>query len=387
VAPIRSRALGIAVVPLVLALLAVVLVPQSGQASPKPPIDQVKAQLDALNAQAEVAQENLNQTRVQVAAGQRTLAQLEARVARSQVVATEARSRVGRLAAAAYRSGGVDQTVQLLLADDPTRFLEQVSALDTVTRHQSDLLRAAAVAEQRLAQDKLAAAQQLAALHALHAAAARSYAQVQTARDKATALLASLEAAQRAALAKAEAQARARAQAQAAAALAQARAAAARSRAAAAAAAKARSTSKPRTAHRVSHPVVHRSGGSAGSSGGSAGGSIGRRVVAYALAQVGDSYVWGATGPSAFDCSGLTMRAYAQVGVSLPHSSSAQYHSGRHVSAGQLQPGDLVFYYSPIHHVAIYIGGGSIVHAANPGEGVTIASLYSMPFAGAVRPY
>ena len=62
-------------------------------------------------------------------------------------------------------------------------------------------------------------------------------------------------------------------------------------------------------------------------------------------------------------------------------------HSGRHISAGNLQPGDLVFYYGPIHHVGIYIGGGMIVHAANPGEGVTTASLYSMPYDGAVRPY
>ena len=105
------------------------------------------------------------------------------------------------------------------------------------------------------------------------------------------------------------------------------------------------------------------------------------------MAKVGDSYVWGASGPNSFDCSGLTMRAYAQVGISLPHSSSAQYGSGRHISRSNLQPGDLVFFYSPIHHVGIYIGGGMIVHAANPGEGVTTASLYSMPYAGAVRPY
>jgi peptidoglycan DL-endopeptidase CwlO len=110
-------------------------------------------------------------------------------------------------------------------------------------------------------------------------------------------------------------------------------------------------------------------------------------VVAFALAQVGDSYVFGATGMSSWDCSGLTMRAYASVGISLPHSSRAQYGSGRHISYGNLRPGDLVFFYSPIHHVGIYIGGGMIVHAANPGEGVTTAPLSSMPYDGAVRPY
>jgi cell wall-associated NlpC family hydrolase len=109
-------------------------------------------------------------------------------------------------------------------------------------------------------------------------------------------------------------------------------------------------------------------------------------AVQYALAQVGDAYVYGAAGPSAFDCSGLTMMAWAQAGVGLPHSSSAQFGSGPHVSSGDLQPGDLVFYYSPISHVGIYIGNGLIVHAANPGTGVAVAGVFSMPYSGAVRP-
>ena len=96
-------------------------------------------------------------------------------------------------------------------------------------------------------------------------------------------------------------------------------------------------------------------------------------AVQYAMAQVGDAYVYGAAGPAAFDCSGLTMMAWAQAGVSLPHSSSAQYGMGPHISESQLQPGDLVFYYSPISHVAMYIGNGMIVHAANPGAGVLVA--------------
>ena len=109
-------------------------------------------------------------------------------------------------------------------------------------------------------------------------------------------------------------------------------------------------------------------------------------AVAYAMAQVGDAYVYGATGDDAFDCSGLTMRAWGAAGVGLPHSSSAQFGSGARISASALQPGDLVFYYSPISHVGIYIGNGMIVHAANPGTGVNVAGLYSMPYVGAVRP-
>ncbi len=109
-------------------------------------------------------------------------------------------------------------------------------------------------------------------------------------------------------------------------------------------------------------------------------------AVGYAMAQIGDAYVYGATGPSAFDCSGLTMMAWAQAGVSLPHSSSAQFSSGPRISESDLRPGDLVFYYSPISHVGLYIGNGMIAHAANPSTGVQVTGLHSMPYVGAVRP-
>ncbi len=109
-------------------------------------------------------------------------------------------------------------------------------------------------------------------------------------------------------------------------------------------------------------------------------------AVSYAMAQVGEAYVYGAAGPNAFDCSGLTMMAWAQAGVSLPHSSSAQYSSGPHVAESELRPGDLVFYYSPISHVGMYIGNGMIVNAENPSTGVRVTGLHSMPYVGAVRP-
>jgi cell wall-associated NlpC family hydrolase len=109
-------------------------------------------------------------------------------------------------------------------------------------------------------------------------------------------------------------------------------------------------------------------------------------AVKYALAQVGDAYVYGAAGPSAFDCSGLTMMAWAQAGVGLPHSSSAQFSTGPHIAESDLQPGDLVFYYSPISHVGMYIGNGMIVNAENPSSGVRVTSLHAMPYVGAVRP-
>ena len=113
---------------------------------------------------------------------------------------------------------------------------------------------------------------------------------------------------------------------------------------------------------------------------------MGGPAVAYAKSQVGDAYVWGATGPDAFDCSGLTMAAWATAGVSLPHNSQAQYSSGRQISQSELQPGDLVFYYTPISHVGMYIGNGQVVNAQNPGTGVQVSGLHDMPYVGAVRP-
>lgn len=104
------------------------------------------------------------------------------------------------------------------------------------------------------------------------------------------------------------------------------------------------------------------------------------------MAQVGHPYVFGAAGPTAFDCSGLTMRAWGAAGVSLPHFASAQMSAGTPVSQSQLQPGDLVFYYSPVSHVGIYIGNGQIVDAENPSVGVKVSGVNTMPYAGAVRP-
>jgi cell wall-associated NlpC family hydrolase len=114
-------------------------------------------------------------------------------------------------------------------------------------------------------------------------------------------------------------------------------------------------------------------------------GSAAATAIAAALAQVGDSYVSGGIGPDAFDCSGLTSYAYATAGVSLQHSSRAQSTLGRRVSRDQLQPGDLVFYYTPISHVALYIGDGMIVHARTYGKPVAVTSVDQSGYRFGVR--
>jgi cell wall-associated NlpC family hydrolase len=107
------------------------------------------------------------------------------------------------------------------------------------------------------------------------------------------------------------------------------------------------------------------------------GGTTGDDVVAYALNFLGTAYVWGGSTPSGFDCSGFAMYVYRHFGISLPHSSSIQAGYGVAVSRDNLQPGDLVFFFSPIHHVGIYIGGGKMVDAAGTGKGVRIDYLWS----------
>ncbi|MGY1691667.1 C40 family peptidase [Geodermatophilus sp. SYSU D01105] len=108
-------------------------------------------------------------------------------------------------------------------------------------------------------------------------------------------------------------------------------------------------------------------------------------VLEAALAQVGDDYVWGGTGPNGFDCSGLTSFAFRAAGVSLPHSSRAQSGMGAAVSRSQLQPGDLVFFGSPVYHVGIYVGGGKMVHARTFGQPVAVTSVDMAGYSGARR--
>ena len=134
------------------------------------------------------------------------------------------------------------------------------------------------------------------------------------------------------------------------------------------------------------------SSGSSGSSGGSwsppPAGPLGSQAVAIAQRYLGVPYVWGGASPSGFDCSGLTMYVYAQLGIGLGHYTGSQYNAGPHVSMSQLAPGDLVFFYAGHDHVGIYMGGGLFIHAPHTGDVVKISSLsgyYASNFSGAVR--
>jgi cell wall-associated NlpC family hydrolase len=115
------------------------------------------------------------------------------------------------------------------------------------------------------------------------------------------------------------------------------------------------------------------------------GRSIGVQALRYALTKVGDPYVWGAAGPNEFDCSGLVMWAYAQVGISLEHFTGDQWNEGEHISRSELQPGDLVFFYPDIGHVGLYVGNGLMVDAPTFGQPVQVQPVFWSAYVGAVR--
>ncbi|MSO27565.1 MAG: hypothetical protein EXQ60_05810 [Candidatus Nanopelagicales bacterium] len=316
-------------------------------------LGEVREQVFELEAKAESAHERFNDAQARLNEIDDALATLKNKIAVERRELNAISGAVDDLARATYTGGGVDPSLQVLLAEDPAQFLAQASALDQVAKGQADALRASQTARLRLAQSEAALQQKEAAAREVRAEMADAKREAFDRLTEAEAILNSLEAAERqrlSAMAASERQA---------------------SLAAAAAAAQALNSSST-------------SGG---------GYSISSRAIAavrYGLSQVGDRYVAAATGPSSFDCSGLTMSAWRQGGVSLPHYSYSQYQKANKIPLSQAQPGDLVFYFGgSVHHVGLYIGNGQMVHAANPRDGVVVTNVlapwYARHFTGIGR--
>jgi peptidoglycan DL-endopeptidase CwlO len=313
-------------------LLAVVIgsLPSS-PAQAEPTIDEVQTRVDRLYHEAEQASERYNEAKVELAELRKDLDALQADQDRQDSRLATVRQQVQDSIVSQYEGTNLSAVGQAVVSDDPGGFLSQLTTISAYNDIQTQLLDGYATELKALDIRTSATDDRRAQITALEEQLAEDKATIDKKLDEAKDQLATLKEDERQELL----------------------------------ASRSGSVRLP-----SSVPVSGRAAA----------------AVGYALAQVGDSYVYGAAGPSAFDCSGLTMMSWAQAGVGLPHSSSAQFGSGVHVSSSDLQPGDLVFYYSPISHVAIYIGNGLIVHAANPGTGVRVAGVFSMPYSGAVRP-
>ena len=352
-----------------------------------------QAELDQLQSQAEAAAERYNAGRITVARATQRAKVAQVALVRQDAVVSRLRGQAGVFAAQVYRSGagGLDVTV-LSSTAGPSNLLDRLGTLDRVARGQTEVMHSLSVARHQQAG---AAAEAHAAVgDATHALAGlrRDKAEVEQAATRAQAILRDLQVKQaaiikaakdaadrRAAQARAaqlQAQADANAQALAAFANQQVQVVAVRaSRSTASRDGSGRNTA-PAPAPQPAPAPVQQSGNAA------------QVAVSTAMAQLGKPYVWGAEGPNSFDCSGLTMFAYAAAGISLPHYTGAQINVGRRVSWDEMQPGDLIFFGSDLHHMGMYIGGGQMIHAPHTGDVVKISSLsgyYQSNYAGSVR--
>ncbi|MFF9017713.1 NlpC/P60 family protein [Streptomyces sp. NPDC014870] len=328
----------------------------SGHAEPRLTPAQVKAKVDRLYQEAEVATEKYNGAKEKADAARDALDRLRDESARRTERLNTMRNGLGSIATAQYRAGGLDPAVRLALTSDPAQYLaraaiaekageRQAAAITSVRRELTGIRQLRAEADRRLTQ-----------LRGHEADVREQKAAVQAKLGEARSLLARL-------------------------------------------------TAEERARYEAAVAGSGRSGADAGS--GSAGGtdtagsradrdsaargpvtapnSRAAQAISFARNQIGKPYVWGATGPSAYDCSGLTQAAWRSAGVALPRTTYTQINAGRRVSRSELAPGDLVFFYSGISHVGLYIGGGQMIHAPRPGAPVRVAPIDEMPFAGATR--
>jgi cell wall-associated NlpC family hydrolase len=379
------------------ALVAAALLPAvASQAAQSTTVADAQAQLDALNNQAEIASEQYNGAQASLTQALQTASAATAAAGRAHSELVTEQGKVGALAAESYESGGLSQGLAIILdTTDPSQAMTRVSMLQQLSTSQSSLLAAARSADQLYQQSVAAASQATATAQKLSADLAQKQAQINAALAQSQQVLAKLTAAQRAQLiaaqkakeaadqAKAQIELAAFNKAQAAQAAA-AQAAASRAAASRAAATRAAATAATAAANRAANraPVVQ-TVALPQSPGGS---SVAQRAVSAAMTRLGDRYVFGATGPRRFDCSGLVQWAYRQAGISTTHYTGTLWNDYRHIPESQLKPGDLVFFYRDHHHVGIYIGNGLMINAPHTGDVVRIASIPAHGYySGAVR--
>ncbi|MEU6095433.1 NlpC/P60 family protein [Streptomyces sp. NPDC047079] len=324
------------------AAAAVALSAQAASAAPseKPSKDEVKSKVDKLYQEAEQATEKYNGAKEKQDKLEKQISTLQDKVARGQDELNQLREGIGTMASAQYRTGSIDPSVQLFLSSNPDDYLDKASTLDQLSSQQVEALKKIQEKQRELAQERQEASDKLKDLAATRTELGKKKREVQGKLAAAQKLLNSLTAKEKAALA-----------------------------------------AEQSRASRASERSVL---------GGDTGSASSRAGAAFSAAQtrIGSPYVYGATGPTSFDCSGLTSWAYAQAGVSIPRTSQEQANIGTRIySVNDLKVGDLVFFFNDIHHVGLYAGNGQILHAPRTGTVVRYESMNTIggPFMFGVR--
>ena len=318
---------------------AVVFLPSGASAAPTAPtptVASVTARLDKLANQSEALTEQLNAAQLDVQHQQKAADAAQHKASSFAAAFDAARAQLAEIALAQYEGGSFSPTGAILTSGNGQSYLDALATLDMLASHTAGVAAQLNAAQAHADSARTSAQMLLSGAKAKRDALANKRVKVISETASFHTLLASLTASQQLAYTTRNAP----------------------------------TPTQLQTAYKVH-----------------AGNAAAQKAVDFALAQIGKPYVWAAAGPDAFDCSGLTMAAWAAAGVTLPHLASAQYNYGTHVGYGDLQPGDLVFLYNDIQHVEIYIGDGLAVSAPQPGENVKIVRVadYLSDFYGATR--
>ncbi|MGY3058592.1 cell wall-associated NlpC family hydrolase [Streptomyces sp. TE3672] len=340
---------------------------------PKPRVEDVQKKVDDLYRQAGTATQQYNQAKEASATQRAKVDALLDDVAERADKLNDARRTLGTYAAAQYRNGSIAPSATFFLADDPQSYFDQSQLMDRMTSRQQKAITDFRTQQVKAAKKRSEAVRSLETLTTTQATLRTSKQDVQKKLGEARTLLSKLTAEEKARLAEIERKKEAEAKRK------------AEELAKQQAAAKAE-------ADREAEEAAKEPGGGSGTGTGSGTGSDSdattkaAKVLAFARAQIGKPYVWGATGPASYDCSGLTQAAWKAAGVDIPRTTWDQVKIGTRVATADLRPGDLVFFYDDISHVGIYKGDGMMIHAPKPGANVREESIYYMPIYGSVRP-
>ena len=305
------------------------LVPAAGSRAqttdPRPDLTALVAQAKQLEFQINALSEQYDSLRIQLTRAQADALIAERAATRTQSALALGQQAIAQLAAENFMNAGLDPTLQALVAGNPEQFLAQASTMTEIDQASGDRVSTLSNEAAQALREQQTAEQQVTAVNALQA-------QLGT---KKQAIEAKIDVVNSAAMKQAMA-----------------------------------IFTQTGQYPDITIPTAN---------------TVGAQALQAALTKRGDPYVWGAAGPSAFDCSGLVVWAYAQEGITLPHFTGDQWNSGMHVSRSDLEPGDLVFFYPDISHVGIYLGNGLMVDAPDFGETVQVQPVFWADYVGAVR--